>query len=205
MSTFIFDIDGTLINSPMMYLRGLQDALAKRGRQVEIADLTFSNGIPSSETAQRLGYSDAAAKALVQDWVEDSKAYAASVNWIPGMTDTLRQLRQAGHRLGIVTSKAAAEFAPDDEKFGFSQYVDTCVLAHDAKRNKPFGDPITLALERLHGSVDHAVYVGDTITDSQAAKDAGVPFALATWTTAPSGELAPIAYALNQPQDLLQL
>lgn len=205
MSTFIFDIDGTLINSPMMYLRGLQDALAKRGRQVEIADLTFSNGIPSSETAKHLGYRDAAATALVQDWVNDSKAYAASVDWIPGMPETLRKLRQAGHRLGIVTSKAAPEFAPDDEKFGFSKYVDTCVLAHDAKRNKPFGDPITLALERLHGSVDHAVYVGDTITDSKAANDAGVPFALATWTTAPSGELAPIAYALKQPQDLLQL
>jgi HAD superfamily hydrolase (TIGR01549 family) len=205
LSTYIFDIDGTLIDSVPMYLHGLQDALHARGREFALADLTFSNGIPSSDTATRLGYHGQAAQTMIAEWVEAAKAYAPTVGWIPGMTDTLRQLRQAGHRLGIVTSKAAPEYALDDARFHFSQYVDTAVLAHDARRNKPFGDPLLLALKRLQGTREHAVYVGDTITDSKAANDAQIPFALATWTTAPSGELAPIAYALKTPAALLSL
>ena len=50
-----------------------------------------------------------------------------------------------------------------------------------------------------------AVYIGDTVTDSHAAKDAQVPFALATWTNQPSDDLQPIAYALKTPADLLTL
>ncbi|MFD1485113.1 HAD family hydrolase [Lacticaseibacillus baoqingensis] len=205
MSTYIFDVDGTLIDSVPMYLHGLQDALHARGRDFALSDLTFSNGIPSSDTATQLGYFGSEAKALIAEWLACTKPYAQSVDWIPGMTKTMRQLRQAGHRLGIVTSKAAAEYALDDARFHFSDYVDTAVVAHDTKRNKPFGDPILLALKRLNGSREHAVYVGDTITDSQAAADAQVPFALATWTTAPSGALAPIAYALKTPEALLSL
>ncbi|WP_125709586.1 HAD family hydrolase [Lacticaseibacillus porcinae] len=205
MSAFIFDIDGTLIDSVAMYLKGLQDTMRRYDRDYTLEELTFSNGIPSQDTAKHLGFSGDAATEMINQWIADSKVYAPAVDWIAGMPETLSALRDAGHKIGIVTSKAAPEFAIDDQRYHFSDYIDTAVLAHDAKRNKPFGDPILLALDRLGETTANAVYIGDTVTDSHAAKDAQVPFALATWTNQPSDELQPIAYALKTPSDLLTL
>lgn len=205
MSTFIFDIDGTLINSVPAYLKGLQKTMRRYGREYATSDLTFSNGIPSTATAAHLGFTGAAADTMIAQWIADSKPYTAAVDWIQGMPAALRDLRAAGHELGIVTSKSADEFALDDQKYHFTQYVDTTVVAHDAKRNKPFADPLLLAMARLEGQPAATVYVGDTLTDSQTASNAGVAFALATWTTQPSAELAPIAYALATPADLLHI
>jgi pyrophosphatase PpaX len=205
MSAYIFDIDGTLIDSVAMYLKGLQDTMHRYDRDYTLDELTFSNGIPSQDTARRLGFEGVAATEMITQWIADSKVYAPAVDWIAGMPDALTKLRDAGNKIGIVTSKAAPEFAIDDARYHFSDYTDTAVLAHDAKRNKPFGDPILLALERLGETTETAVYIGDTITDSRAAKDAQVPFALATWTNQPSEEFQPIAYALKTPADLLTL
>ena len=205
MSAFIFDIDGTLIDSVTMYLKGLQDTMRRYHRDYTLEQLAFSNGIPSQDTAKRLGFSGQDATKMIDQWINDSKAYATTVDWIAGMPETLNKLRQAGHKLGIVTSKAAPEFTLDDQRYHFSDSIDTAVLAHDAKRNKPFGDPILLALQRLGVATKDAIYIGDTVTDSRAALDAKVPFALATWTNQPSTDLQPIAYALKTPADLLTL
>lgn len=184
MSAYIFDIDGTLIDSVAMYLKGLQDTMHRYDRDYTLDELTFSNGIPSQDTARRLGFEGVAATEMINQWIADAKVYAPAVDWIAGMPDALTKLRDADNKIGIVTSKAAPEFAIDDARYHFSDYIDTAVLAHDAKRNKPFGD---------------------TITDSRAAKDAQVPFALATWTNQPSDALQPITYALKTPADLLTL
>ncbi|WP_461214251.1 HAD family hydrolase [Lacticaseibacillus sp. GG6-2] len=205
MSTFIFDIDGTLIDSVPAYLKGLQKTMRRHGREYALEELTFSNGIPSTETAAHLGFTGDAAQALIDEWIEDSKPFSAAVDWIPGMPETMQALRQKGHRLGIVTSKDAAEFDLDNAKYHFTDYVDTRIVAHDAKRNKPYADPILLALDRLDGQLQDAVYIGDTKTDSLAAQNAGVRFALATWTSKPTADLEPIAYALKKPEDLLTL
>ncbi len=205
MSTFIFDIDGTLIDSVPAYLKGLQQTMRRHGREYALEELTFSNGIPSTATAAHLGFSGADAQALIAEWIEDSKPFTAQVDWIAGMPATLAALHQAGHKLGIVTSKSAAEFALDDTKYHFTDYVDTRIVAHDAPHNKPAADPLLLALERLHGQPQDAIYVGDTQVDSQAAHNANIRFALATWTSQPTAALEPIAYALKKPEDLLPL
>ncbi|WP_246287475.1 HAD family hydrolase [Lacticaseibacillus absianus] len=203
MNTFIFDIDGTLIDSVTMYLAGLQRTMRRHGQDYTQDQLRFSNGIPSSDTMTRLGFTEDAVDAAIREWTEDSLAFAATVDWFPGMQDTLANLRAGGAKLGIVTSKNADQYALDVTRFGFATAVDTAVVAHDAPRNKPFGDPIELAMTRLGSDPHRTVYVGDTRTDALAAQAAGVPFALCTWTTPHLDE--PVAYPLQRPTDLLAL
>jgi len=204
MQTFIFDIDGTLIDSVGMYLSGLQKTLHRYGKDYAKEDLTFTNGIPATESLPQLGFTDEEIPEIFDQWTQDSAEFADEVAFFPGVEDVLAQLRQHG-KLGIVTSKDNKQFAADDATFNFRDLVDTVVVAGDAKRNKPFGDPVLLAMERLGGTPDNTVFVGDTIADAQAAHNANVPFALATWTTPVSAELEPIAYALQKPADLLHL
>ncbi|EGF46362.1 phosphatase, partial [Lacticaseibacillus rhamnosus MTCC 5462] len=113
-----------------------------------------------------------------EEWREDSKAFLNHVTWFPNMQKVLTQLSRH-YKLGLVTSKDKPQFLEEDKKYHFSPYFETVVVAGEAKRNKPFGDPITLARDRLGGQPDTTVYIGDTPTDAQAAADAKVAFALA--------------------------
>ncbi|WP_262316524.1 HAD family hydrolase [Lacticaseibacillus parakribbianus] len=203
MTTLIFDIDGTLIDSVAMYLRGLQQTMRRYNRTYSITDLRFSNGIPSSATAERLGFTGEAATAMVAQWTQDSQAFADTVAWFPGLEAALAELTHRNVAMGLVTSKNTAQYDVDAQRFGFSRFFQTVVRAHDAPRSKPFGDPIELAMSRLNATPQDAVYIGDTETDAQAAQAAGVPFALCTWTT-PAVE-APVAHYLKAPADLLTL
>lgn len=206
MKTFIFDIDGTLLDSVTMYLLGLQKTMRRHGQEFTLDELRFSNGIPSTVTMGRLGFEGDAVAPAVKEWTQDSLDFVDDVDWFPGMKDTLVALRAAGAKTGIVTSKNRDQYSIDDQRFGFSHYFDTIVGAGEAKRNKPFGDPILLAMQRVGGDVADTVYVGDTATDAQAAHDAKVAFALATWTTPqPGPEFDPIAARLQTPADLKQL
>ena len=207
MKTFIFDIDGTLIDSPNMYLHGLQQTMRRHGKDYALADLTFSNGVSSVETMTRLGFTDPSENAAaIEEWINDSMAFADLSGWIPGFPEVLTQLRQAGARLGIVTAKSAHEFALDDTRYHYRRYIDTWVTAGQAKRDKPAGDPILLAAKRLSADLNDLLYVGDTVVDAQAAHDADVAFGLAGWTTPePTPAFEPIAYRLTAPSDLLNL
>lgn len=204
MNTFIFDIDGTLLDNVEGYLYGLQKTLRRHGRKVSIQDLTWTNGRAGVDSLKELGFSDAEIPTVHEEWREDSKAFLTDVNWFPNMKTVLKQLGQQ-YKLGLVTSKDKPQFLEEDKKYHFSPYFQTEVVAGEAKRNKPFGDPITLARERLGGARETTVYIGDTSTDAQAAADANVAFALAGWTTPPSSAVAPRIAVLHQAADLLKL
>lgn len=207
MKTFIFDIDGTLINSLSMYLHGLQQTMRRHGQEYALDDLTFSNGIPSTATMNRLGFTTPEANAAaIQEWIDDSLQFADLSGWIADFPAVLTQLREAGAQLGIVTAKSAHEFALDDAQYHYHRYFDTWVTAGEANHDKPAGDPILLAAKRLKADPATLLYVGDTLTDAKAAHDAHVAFGLAAWTTpAPTAAFDPIAYRLTTPRDLLAL
>ena len=204
MNTFIFDIDGTLLDNVEGYLYGLQKTLRRHGRKIAIEDLTWTNGRAGVDSLKELGFSPAEIPVVHEEWREDSKAFLNHVTWFPNMQKVLTQLSRH-HKLGLVTSKDKPQFLEEDKKYHFSPYFETVVVAGEAKRNKPFGDPITLARNRLGGQPDTTVYIGDTPTDAQAAADAKVAFALAGWTTPPSPAVTPRIAVLQQADDLLKL
>lgn len=204
MNTFIFDIDGTLLDNVEAYLYGLQKTLRRHGREVPIHELTWTNGRAGVDSLAELGFSAAEIPEVHEQWREDSKEFLTDIAWFPGMQHALNQLKQT-YKLGLVTSKDKTQFIEEDKKFHFSPYFDAIVVAGEAKRNKPFGDPITLARERLGSEPASTIYIGDTPTDAQAAADAKVAFALAGWTTPPSNEVMPRVAVLQQTSDLLTL
>lgn len=81
MNTFIFDIDGTLLDNVEAYLYGLQKTLRRHGREVPISELTWTNGRAGVDSLAELGFSAAEIPAVHEQWREDSKPF---LTHIPG-------------------------------------------------------------------------------------------------------------------------
>lgn len=109
MNTFIFDIDGTLLDNVEAYLYGLQKTLRRHGREVPIHELTWTNGRAGVDSLAELGFSAAEIPEVHEQWREDSKEFLTDIAWFPGMQHALNQLKQT-YKLGLVTSKDKTQF-----------------------------------------------------------------------------------------------
>ena len=80
--------------------------------------------------------------------------------------------------LGIITNRDREFFTHELGNVAgedWSSYFRTSVCGDDASRRKPHPDQLELAVFNLGGEVSEAVwYVGDSTTDTIAAKEAGV-------------------------------
>lgn len=67
---------------------------------------------------------------------------------------------------------------------------------------KPFPEPLLAYLNVSDINAGDAVYIGDTVYDSQCAKNAGVDFRLAAWRNA-AAQGIPANYLFKTPADVL--
>lgn len=100
----------------------------------------------------------------------------AHLDHLRPMPDVLRIL-QAGAPWpqGVVSNKAGVFLRREVTHLGWDRYFGTVIGAGDAAADKPAPDSILLALSRLGHAPDRSVwYLGDTASDMQAARAAGV-------------------------------
>ena len=92
---------------------------------------------------------------------------------LPGAEAALAAAARLGFT-GVVSNKTGRFLRKEARHLGWAGHCGALVGAGDAARDKPHADPILLALAAAHIPPGPAVwYVGDTITDLQAARAAG--------------------------------
>ena len=94
----------------------------------------------------------------------------------PETLPLLRRLQEKGIKTGIVTTKLSFRIREILAKYAANDLVSVIVGESDVSHPKPHPEGILLALSSLDTSPQDAVYVGDTVVDAQAARDAGVAF-----------------------------
>ena len=178
---FIFDIDGTLIDTErtgvLSLMRTVKELL---GVEMPYGEAYGYFGIPSAKVAPLLGYADAAR--FGARWEENFVELSYMMKPFEGVEEVLAAVRSAGRTTGCVTSRSRYEFEKDVHMQRLVKYFDHIVCAEDSLRHKPFPDPM-LELMRKAGCTDPAecIYIGDTLHDFQCADAAGCDFALADW------------------------
>jgi pyrophosphatase PpaX len=90
------------------------------------------------------------------------------------MDAVLEDLRDRGHRLGIVTAKRRPTVALAFARVPIEHLFETVVGGDETPEHKPHPAPLLLALERLGASPEEAAYIGDSPFDMQAAKAGGL-------------------------------
>jgi len=96
----------------------------------------------------------------------------------PGVREMLENLRAAGLVLGMLTNRRRGVFARElslIEHDGWEGLFDVVVCGDDVRRRKPAADMVVHALGELAtGPGPDIWFVGDSTTDTVAAKEAGI-------------------------------
>lgn len=208
---FIFDIDGTLIDTLDMYMPAMIDTLAKHGHPVapEKVEQTKHDlfGITGRDALRLAGISEDEIPEIQQDWFD--LAYqradrAKVIEGIPEMLNTLADREDA--KIAIATSKLADEYQKYFvNKYDFAKLFKTAITSADTKKHKPAPDPILAAMDKMGADPATTVYVGDTINDMKAAHAAGAKFAGALYSSANPDSIKDADFPLLKPADLLEI
>jgi len=204
-TTIIFDIDGTLINTEQAVLRSLQKLLKiTYDREVDFSELAFVLGIPGSVSLKRLGIKDNDIEYANHCWNEFLGNYKHTIHVYEGIQQLLASLKEHSISTGVVTSKTKQEFVDDFVPFGLDQYMQYVICADDTTLHKPNPEPLLKFLDISGAKSGASIYIGDTIYDSECARDAGVDFGLALWGCK-HGDSIPAKYKFKHPLDMLTL
>ena len=177
---FVFDVDGTLLDTEFAVLHSLQDTLSNYLNEcIPLDKLRFALGIPGEVTLLKFGIEDVNGAGMF--WNAKMKEYLLHIKLFDGITEMLESLHEKGLKLGIVTSKTREEFETDFVPYGVGQYFDSIICVEDSTKPKPYPDPLFAYLGRNGVSAEEVIYIGDTDYDSQCARTAGVDFGLALW------------------------
>lgn len=208
MKNFIFDVDGTLIDTFNMYVPALKQALAAYGYTPTETELTQSFGISGDGALRKIGINDDQLRQIIFDeWARLSAKNIDRVIVYPEIEATLRKLNMFEQvTLVIATSKTRADYEDGFKtRYKIGRLFDEYITADDTIKHKPDPDPILAVLDRVDALPEESIYIGDTIFDLAAAHAAGIKFGAALWGSTQSDKLVAADFKLESPTDLLEL
>ncbi len=174
----LFDVDGTLVDSIEMIVRGLGDTFEEyfhfRPDDEQIRSLI---GMPLSKQ-----YGMYMENPPTESQVAEMSQYTLSrfeihrhiEKWFDSAIDALRLCHENGVKTALVTSKNAEELAAFLPNFPGTQFLYETVCASDVSQPKPDPESALLACKRLGVDPSRAVMVGDSVFDLRCARGAGL-------------------------------
>jgi len=194
----LFDLDGTLVDSAPDIAHAADSALVACGfppRGAEAVRGYIGNGAERLIHRCLTGEMDGQAKAedFARTYAAWQLSYQAGLTTrtvvYPGVLATLRALRAAGVRLGVVTNKPERFTLPLLAALDLAQWFEVTLSGDSLPVKKPDPLPLQTAIERLGGRAEHAAMVGDSLADLKAAKAAGVRALCVSYGYSPNVDL----------------
>jgi beta-phosphoglucomutase len=186
---FLFDLDGTLIDSMPLHHDAWVEWHARRGRSIDAsaffaATAGRSNAEILAEMFPALGSAELGAMADEKETIYRSYA-ARSLGLVAGAQRFVEQSRAAGLRLAVCTASTPENMTLAFERFPIDRWVETVVSPADGLRGKPHPDIFLEAARRLGIAPDHCIVFEDAPLGIEGARRAGMR-AVALTTTLPA-------------------
>lgn len=176
---FIFDLDGTLLNTlPVCYI-GFRKVLLKfMGREYTDQEIAALFG-PSEEGIFKKFFPDRWEECLESYLDEYDKAHPNFADPFPGIEDALKLLLQREIKLGIVSGKGLGSMAISLKHSGLGKYFEIIISGSEHGANKP--THINEVLRTWNYKPQDVAYIGDMPYDIIAAKEVGTISIGALW------------------------
>ena len=174
---FVFDLDGTLVDSVYQHVLAWQEALERHGIQLSVwrihRRMGMSGGLFVGALLRETGQPVDAALVdrLQQAHAESYRRRAADTRLLPGSRELLTRLTEVEVPWAVATSGLMAAARPALELLEVPPGVPV-VTRDQVARAKPDPDLFLAAAERLGVDVADTVVVGDSVWDLLAARRA---------------------------------
>ena len=208
---FLFDLDGTLTDPGLGITNSVAYALGKYGITVEDRrELYPFIGPPLRQSfSEFYGFDEEKTKEAVAFYREYFSEKGLFENEVyEGIPEVLSQLKQAGKKLLVATSKPEEFTNRILEHFGLAEYFDFVAGATmDETRNEK-ADIIAYALEQIaDADKSKIVMVGDRKFDILGARENGIDSIGVLYGYGSRTELeeAQATHIVEKPEDLLRL
>jgi len=174
---YLFDLDGTLIDSVYQHVLAWREALEAGGIHLAVwrihRQIGMSGGLFVNALARETGHtvSPEEAERIHQVHGEAFKRYVSQVRPLPGASELLSYLTKAGVPWAIATSGRLQSASLSLHLLGIDE--DVPIITRDMVQHaKPDPDLFLAAAEKLGVSITDSVVVGDSIWDLLAARRA---------------------------------
>ena len=200
----IYDIDGTVLNTINMNMYPLMRIIKEETGE----DWTFEEVLrfvtyPGMKVMEELKIKDK--EKTYARWVKYVNEYEEGAVLYDGIQEVMEAFRAAPILQAVVSAKTKEQYQIDFVEKGLDQYMAAAVLADDTQKHKPDPEPLLECLKRLGINAADALYVGDGLSDYQAARNAGMDFGYAKWGSVSGDSIDAPDYVFEEPKDLLKL
>jgi HAD superfamily hydrolase (TIGR01509 family) len=176
--SFLFDLDGTLVDSVYQHVLAWHEALEREGISLSIwrvhRRIGMSGGLLVNMLLRETGVSIEPERiARIGRWHAESYLRRASdVRALPGSRALLDALTAAKIPWAIATSSRMETARPTLALIGVDPAHDPVVTRDEVVHAKPDPDLFLAAAQRIGVNIEHAMVVGDSVWDMLAAQRA---------------------------------
>ena len=184
-STYIFDLDGTLLDTLGDLAASVNYALRSVGLPEHSIDdvrrfvgngvrLLMVRAIEGGDSNPRFDEAYATFRShYMEHGLDTTQPY-------PGIMELLKELKARGKKIAVVSNKfydATQELV----KHFFGEYVSVAIGERENIRKKPAPDTVLEAMRMLGVDKEGTVYIGDSDVDFNTAKNVGIPCVSVLW------------------------
>jgi HAD superfamily hydrolase (TIGR01549 family) len=174
-SAFVFDLDGTLVDSVYQHVLAWREALESEGIELSVwrihRKIGMSGGLLTNMLLRETGlqFSAQTIERLQRLHAEAYMRHSPEVRPLPGARELLAALTDAGIPWTIATSGRMSTAGPGLQKLGIDTGRIPVVTRDQVQRAKPDPDLFLTAAERLGVEMQSVTVVGDSVWDMLAA------------------------------------
>jgi len=173
---FLFDLDGTLVDSVYQHVLSWDVALRSEGIDLSVwrihRRIGMSGGLFTNQLLRETGSLDLGEERIARMRAAHAEAYrgfAGEIRALPGARELLAALDDGGVPWAIATSGRMETAAVNLEALGVDPSRTPVVTRDQVRYAKPDPDLFLAAAERLGAPIETAMVVGDAIWDMLAA------------------------------------
>lgn len=190
MRTVIFDLDGTLADTSGDLIAAANACFIGLGLGAMLDPVADqATAFRGGRAMLKLGFERAGPQYgqtdIDQQFPILLQAYGDAIDvhtrLYPGAVEAIERLRQAGTAVGVCTNKPEGLAETLLTRLGVRDLFGSMIGADTLPVRKPDPAPYVASVHQAGGDVARSILIGDTVTDRDTARAAGVPCALVTF------------------------
>ena len=207
---YLFDLDGTLINTIDLIIDCFRHSLDYAGGvKVPNKEIHSHIGLPLIEQFKiYLGHlSDVDYEEIIREHMDYQLNHWRNKIFVyRDVKEILDKLKNNKCRLAIVTSRRLETAKLYTQELGLFDYFEYFITPESTFSHKPNPEPAFYALRQLQANRLETLFIGDSPFDIECGHRAGIETALAKWgkNTQKNFKYKP-TYKLNKPTDILEI